>query len=198
MRSPDRSGPLILWKGLSVPIGSFAAVPSLVQTLLQLHPRSVLDLGLGFGGNGAAVREWLDLGVTPWRTHLVGVECWMDYRNPVWDLYNVIHAQTIEQFLAGNHELFECVLFTEVLEHFDKPAGKKILDDLRRHVAPAGSLIITSPAQFFPQGAAYGNERERHRSYWSFAELRDWGFTVDRVGSDRLMCGECWFARWQR
>lgn len=181
-----------------MPIGSFAAVPELVQTLLEVRPRSVLDLGFGFGGNGVAVREWLDLGVTPWRTRLVGVECWGDYRNPVWDLYNVVHVETIEQFLARNQEQFDCVLFTDVLEHFEKPAGRCLLDALRAHVAPRGCLVLTTPAQFFAQGAVYGNERERHRSYWSRRELEELGWQVACVGSDRLACGQCWFARWQR
>src|SRR4029434_7034396 len=110
-----------------MPIGSYAAVPPLVQSLLQGQPRSVLDLGMGFGGGGVLVRQWLDQGVRPWKTFLAGVEAWPDYRNPVWDLYNVIYAQTIERFLASSDETFDCVLFCDVLEHFEKAAGQKML-----------------------------------------------------------------------
>ena len=93
-----------------MPIGSYAATAPLVQSLIRHKPKSVLDLGIGFGCGGVLVRQWLDLGVRPWKTHLVGVEAWSDYRNPVWDLYNVVYVQTIEQFLAAKPGVFECVL----------------------------------------------------------------------------------------
>lgn len=181
-----------------MPIGSYAAVPSLAQAVLQLQPRSVLDLGVGFGGGGAAVREWLDLGVRPWKTYLVGVESWGDYRNPVWDLYDVVYVRTIEEFFRENHERFDCVLFTDVLEHFEKGAGRRVLADMQTRVAPGGCLLVTTPASFFPQDAVYGNERERHCSYWSESDLTQLGFQVERLGRPDFYCGECWFAQWRR
>jgi SAM-dependent methyltransferase len=181
-----------------MPIGSYAAVPPLVQGLLQTRPRSVLDLGMGFGGGGVLVRQWLDQGVRPWKTFLAGVEAWPEYRNPVWDLYNVIYAQTIENFLAGSRETFDCVLFCDVLEHFEKAAGQEVLTAIQQRVADGGRLFVTTPVKFFRQGAVYGNPRERHRALWSEDELAGLGFGVRRVGSRAYSCGECWFAEWQR
>jgi SAM-dependent methyltransferase len=181
-----------------VPIGSYAAVPALAQVLLQRRPHSVVDLGLGFGGLGVVVREWLDQGVRPWKTYLVGVEAWTDYRNPVWDLYDVIYSQTIEEFLARSMESFDCVLLGDVLEHFEKRAGRKLLSAIQPRVAPGGSLLVITPARFFPQEAVYGNERERHRSCWTAAELMELGFKVERAGKPGYYCGECWFAEWRK
>ncbi|MFO0871317.1 MAG: methyltransferase domain-containing protein [Pirellulales bacterium] len=181
-----------------MPIGSFAAVPLLVETLLRLQPRSVLDLGIGFGGNGVAVREWLDLGVRPWKTQLTGVECWGEYRNPTWDLYNIVYVQTIEQYLHDSQEQFSCVLLGDVLEHFPADAGSSLLNSAQQHVAPGGLMIVTTPATFFPQEAVYGNEHERHLSYWSDTDLRHCGFQVARVGQPEWCCGESWFATWTR
>jgi predicted TPR repeat methyltransferase len=181
-----------------MPIGSYAAVPLLAQRLLRLRPQSVLDLGMGFGGCGAAVREWLDAGVRPWKTYLAGVEAWADYRNPVWDLYDVVYVQTIEDFLRLSSEAFDCVLLGDVLEHFEKEAGRQVLLDIQPRVAPDGCLLVTTPAHFFSQEAVYGNAWERHRSYWSAEELAALGFAVERAGQPELFCGECWFAEWRR
>jgi hypothetical protein len=181
-----------------MPIGSYAAVGKLVQTLIQSQPRSVLDLGMGFGGGGVLVREWLDLGVQPWKTFLVGVECWADYRNPVWDLYNVVYLQTIEQFLCDTSDPFECILLMDVLEHFDGATGASILRSVQARVADGGTLLVTTPVKFFPQAAVYGNDRERHHSCWSEADLKRLSFQVDRVGHSDYFCGECWFAHWRR
>ena len=133
----------------------------------------------------------------PWKTYLVGVEAWSDYRNPVWDLYNVVHSQTIEEFLAVNSESFDCVLLGDVLEHFDKPAGHGLLQSIQPRVAPGGSLLVMTPARFFAQDAVYGNECERHRSYWSEGDLRQLGFTVEQAGQPDYFCGQCWFAEWR-
>ncbi len=180
-----------------MPIGSFAVVPELVQALLIAQPRSVLDLGLGFGGGGVLVREWLDLGVRPWRTHLVGVECWADYRNPVWDLYDVVYLQTMEQFLEHSRQQFDVVLLSDVLEHFERPEGEWLLNKSMNVVAPGGQLFVTTPATFFPQDASHGNEREQHRVFWSEEDLRRFRFSVRRVGSPDFYCGESWFASWR-
>jgi hypothetical protein len=181
-----------------MPIGSYAAIPLLAQALLQSHPRSVLDLGMGFGGGGVAVRQWLDLGVRPWRTYLVGVEVWADYRNPVWDLYNVVYVQPIEEFIRSCPDTFDCVLLGDVLEHFEKDAGRKIVEAIKPRVAEGGCLLVATPAKFRPQEAVYGNERERHRSLWSPDDLADLGFHVECTGSEDYFCGECLFGQWRR
>jgi SAM-dependent methyltransferase len=181
-----------------MPIGSYAAIPALAQALWERRPQTVLDLGMGFGGGGVVVREWLDLGVRPWRTYLAGVEVWSDYRNPVWDLYDAIYTQTIEEFLTAYHGTFDCVLFGDVLEHFEPEAGRKILGAIKRLVGDGGSLFVSTPAKFAPQHAVYGNEWERHRSLWTEQELAQLGFQVERTGKPEYECGECLFARWRK
>src|SRR5262245_16784561 len=121
-----------------MPIGSYASVPFLVQQLIAAAPRRVLDLGMGFGGNGVLVRQWLELGVKPWKTFLAGVEIWADYRNPTWDLYDLVIVDTIENYLQRHAETFEVVLFTEVIEHFDKRWGKHVLKETLKLVANGG------------------------------------------------------------
>ena len=93
-----------------MPIGSYAVVPYLAHALAVHKPRSVLDLGIGFGGGGAIVREWLDLGIKPWPTFLVGVEIWPDYRGPLWDLYNVF--LTVSNLIWHSVDAFDCVMRT--------------------------------------------------------------------------------------
>lgn len=181
-----------------MPIGSYAAVPALTEVLLRHQPRSVLDLGIGFGGGGVIVREWLDLGIRSWKTYLVGVEAWADYRNPVWDLYNVVYVQTIEEFLASNDESFDAILFTDVLEHFEHDAGYKILESVKARVCDGGHLLVATPAQPHPQAAMYGNPWEEHRSLWTAAELETLGFLVERTGRPEFCSGESLFAWWRR
>jgi predicted TPR repeat methyltransferase len=176
-----------------VPIGCCSLVPTIATHLQLARPRSVLDLGIGMGFYGAVVRQWLDLGVRPWRTKLVGVEGFAGYRNPCWDLYDEVVVAPIEEFLDRATETWEAILLLDVLEHFPHAAGEEILAAARGRLSQGGRLYVGTPAVWMEQGAAFGNEFERHRSLWTAEDLRGAGFEVlepgepDRFGNQMLL-----------
>lgn len=172
-----------------MPIGSYASVPWVAQHLITHRPQRILDLGMGFGMYGAMVRQWLDLGVQPWKTFLVGVEGWVNYRNPVWDLYNVVYAELIQDFLKRESPPFDCVILGDVIEHLPKDEGRQLIVELQRLVSASGHLLIVTPAEFFEQGAVYGNALEVHRSHWQPEDFTDCGFQVP-VSTDVVIA--CW------
>lgn len=62
-----------------MPIGCCSLIPTIATQFVVFRQGSVLDLGIGMGFYGAVVRQWLDGGVQPWRTRLVGVEGFAAY-----------------------------------------------------------------------------------------------------------------------
>ena len=176
-----------------MPIGCCSLVPTIATQLVVFRPASVLDLGIGMGFYGAVVRQWLDGGVQPWRTRLVGVEGFGAYRNSCWDLYDEVVVSSIERFLETNADAWDAILLLDVLEHFEHAAGEAILSELRRRLSPGGRLFVGTPAVWMDQGAAYGNELERHRSLWTADDLRASGFELlddgatDRCGNQMLL-----------
>lgn len=167
-----------------MPIGSFTVIPYVAKQLATRRPGRVLDLGIGSGFYGAVVRQWVDLGVRPWRTFLTGVEVWAEYRNPLWDLYDVIVVATIQDYLSRFRDLFDCVILGDVLEHFPSEDGLLLLEQLQARVAPSGLLVVATPAVFVEQVSVYGNEFERHRSIWSAAQLESLGFRTVLSGEE--------------
>ncbi len=161
-----------------MPIGSYSLVPYVADRLWKDRPRRVLDLGIGMGMYGAAVRQWVDLGVQPWTTYLVGVEACAEYRNPLWDLYNLVVVDTIQNYLAKNTEPFDFVIFSDVIEHFVKDEGTRLIRMIQPIISPGGHLLVGTPAIFEEQGAVHGNEFERHRSLWAASDLAELGFRV--------------------
>lgn len=166
-----------------MPIGCLSCVPHVAARLSERRPRSVLDLGIGMGFYGAVVRQWLDNGIQPWTTHLVGVEGWEAYRNPLWLLYDEIHVQPIEVFLRRQTGSFDAVLLMDVIEHFDRTEGEKVITEIIDSLSPSGVFLLATPAVWMEQGAAYGNEFERHRSLWKPTDLSALGFSVITDGS---------------
>ena len=149
-----------------MPIGSFSTFRDVIRLVLLNHPGTVLDLGIGHGINGAGIRNWLDCGIKPYSTRIEGVEGWPAYRSPLWDCYDQVHETTIQEFLTRDDRHWDMILMTDVLEHFDKEEGELILEGCKQRLNTGGNLIVVTPAVWIEQGAAYGNELERHRSLW--------------------------------
>ena len=161
-----------------MPIGSYAAIPAVASELILRQPRRVLDLGIGFGMLGAAVRQWIDLGVQPWKTELVGVEVWADYRSPLCQLYDLIYIRSIQDHLAADKTVYDMVLLGDVIEHFEQQEAVNVLDGVNRLLAPRGVCVVVTPSTDMPQGPAHGNPFETHRSVWTADKLQQHGFEI--------------------
>lgn len=157
--------------------------------VIDLAPRSILDVGVGFGKYGFLFREYLDVitregEAQPFaregrRVRIDGIEAHPAY---VTDLqravYDTIHVGDALALLPGldPHDL---VFAADVLEHFSPADGRRFLAECRR-CATRGVLVVT-PALQIPQGPAFGNVWETHRSVWAAADFAGW------AGADVLM-----------
>lgn len=178
-----------------MPIGCLSSLPLVMNKLISKQPKTVLDLGIGMGMYGAAVRQWLDMGfIENFSVVLVGVEGFKKYRNPCWSLYDAVYVQSIQNFLQrletirdnpSPHSvkipwLFDAVIMTDVLEHFDKQEGSAVIDRILNCLADGGVFLLSTPAIHCEQGAVYGNEFERHKCVWAADELLE--FIAQRPG----------------
>ena len=162
-----------------MPIGCYSLTPYVADALWKRRPATVLDLGAGMGFYGAVVRQWCDMGVRPWRTHLEGVEGFAGYRGPCWNLYDEMHVGPIGAFLeARPAQTWDAILLLDVIEHFADRDGEALLTDLRGRLRPGGILLIGTPAIWQEQGAAHGNAYECHRSLWPAERLAAAGYNV--------------------
>lgn len=175
-----------------MPIGSYALTYNIAHEIWKRKPASVLDLGVGFGMQGALVRQYVDQGVRPFETRLIGIEGFEQYMNPVWDIYDQVIINDIAEWvdvqLAHNasdpntSELFDMIIMTDVIEHFEKGEGYRLAKDLMALLNPGGTVLIGTPGIFQEQGAAYGNEFERHRSAWKAFDFPQ-GYEIIQDGS---------------
>lgn len=150
-----------------MPISNWNQIPAIMNEVYRLQPKTVLDLGIGFGKYGPLLREVLDgmhgcCRPAQWGKMLVGYEAHEDYENPCWNCYNVVWPRN---FAA--HEIimgFDVALMVDSLEHLEPERGAAFLEELiqrNKHV------IISVPVVHMPQEAVYGNEFERHRTHYS-------------------------------
>ena len=147
-----------------MPTSDYHAVSDIMGEIQRISPKSVLDLGVGFGKWGVLCREILDARFgrcfpERWQTQIDGVEICDDYENPSWELY----TNGVEIDLITAQRDYDLVLMIDSLEHFAPEVGRPLLREL---VANNKHVIVSVPNGRMEQGETFGNPHEAH--LWTF------------------------------
>jgi len=130
---------------------------------------TVLDLGCGRGSNSPL--EGMAL------TYTLGVDIFEPYLEEC--RQKKIHSDYIRADIRGiefKDGSFDAVLMLEVLEHFTKEEGRRLLDKCSRWARR--KVIISTPNGYLWQDGYDNNPFQEHKSGWSVEELRSLGFSV--------------------
>jgi hypothetical protein len=154
-------------------------IPTVIHLVRQLQPRSILDVGVGFGKWGHLFREYTDILNAEhnppryqrknWRVRIDGIEGHPEYITEMHRfLYNQIFVGDARDLLSkADH--YDVIFLGDVLEHLEKQAGLELLGDAFEKANQA--VILTTPKFETAQAGLCGNELERHRSHWSSREF---------------------------
>lgn len=155
-----------------MPISDLHGLPAIADEIYRLQPKSVLDLGVGFGLYGAVCRQVLDAmhgrcRPDQWKTQIHGSEAHESYLNPLWLAYTSIGIEDFTDPDPGPSG-YDLVLMIDSLEHLDPETGSAFLD---RIVANNRHVIVSVPVEYCPQGATFGNPYEEHRTHYKGNEF---------------------------
>ncbi len=159
------------WQNISYSIG----------LIREWMPESVLDVGCGFGRWGALCREFLDVWEGrpyphQWSVRIDGVEGFPRYITDAHrTFYSNLYLEDVREVLPklGTYDL---VILGDVLEHFEKEEGFRILSQICEHLSEKGKILVNIPlGPDWPQDDAYGNDLERHRSEWTATDFETVG-----------------------
>ncbi len=156
-----------------MPGSRYEQIETIVDLMVRLQPRSVLDVGIGNGLYGLLTRQYVG-GSGPFAgdgLRVDGIEIFEGYltdvQRTIYDEIRVGDALDILPSIpSGSYDL---ALGLDVIEHLPDPRGMDLLRQLRR---VAAHCILTSPRGEFPQGALFGNVHETHVSKWPPARMR--------------------------
>jgi len=145
-------------------------IPTLLQTINRLQPKTILDIGCGNGKMGHLVKEYFP------DIHIDALEVFPKYiKNCHKENYTNI---TIGNALEVNIPQYDLYLIIDVLEHWQKEPAM----DLLRRLTNMGTVLISTPRSVGEQGAEFGNEWERHVSQWLEFEFDE--FRAEALPSD--------------
>jgi SAM-dependent methyltransferase len=159
-----------------MPGSRYEQIETVVDLMVRLEPRRILDVGVGNGLYGLLARQYVG-GAGPFVPNglrVDGIEIFEGYLTPVqrtvYDELMVGDALEILPDLPSG--AYDVALALDVIEHLRDPRGRELLAHLRR---VARHCILTSPRGEFPQGPLFGNEHETHVSTWPPARMKATG-----------------------
>lgn len=155
-----------------MPSSRYQVIPSVLDLVVGMNPKSILDVGIGYGKYGVLFREYLDVWKTnkPFQqrvTQIDGVEAFLEYRTPVWDVYDNVYTDNIITLAPELARIkYDLLFMGDVIEHFEKEEAKKLLGTLNYN-----HIIIITPFQVLKQDAVYNNQYEIHKSEWKHQDF---------------------------
>jgi hypothetical protein len=157
----------------------------LCNEIINLHPQSILDIGIGFGSKGMLFREYTDVwngNMFERKVRIDGVEIFPEYITDLQKgIYDNIYIGDILQ-LIDTLDCYDLIYMGDVLEHISRDDGFKLIEKLKKK---SRDLIIVTPLVVGHQGAVYGNSSEAHISQWSTLDFD--GFTVLEINNSLVL-----------
>ena len=157
--------------------GSDTAQISTIVDLIQIiNPKTILDVGCGYGKYGFLSKEFL-IGDT-WdknKTIVYGVEGYAKYINELHrDIYHdvyICNALDFDKYLKINYDL---IFIIDVFEHLTDEQGAKFI---RETLKKCKYLLISIPRYVtFQEGLDDDNYKfERHRLFWTRKMFKSFG-----------------------
>lgn len=153
-----------------MPTSFYNQLNDIVELIVLTDPKSILDVGVGFGTYGFLAREYLEL----WdgkgqyddrKVRIDGIEVFKKYITPVHDfIYDQVYIGDAIEILPSLKVSYDLVLIIDVLEHFDDKNGIRLLEECKEH---GRNIIISTPKDMLPQNSVFGNSYETHKSHWT-------------------------------
>jgi len=160
-----------------------------VGVLRRLQPKSVLDIGTGFGRWGVLAREFLDVwegreARALWKTRIEGIEAFPACLTPLHGyIYDRLHIGDAVEVLP-TLGAYDVVYMGDVVEHQTKTRAYALVDEAIRHARQ--SAIVTIPiGDNWPQEMGWdGNTYHAHRSVWHLEDFDRYPGAIRRTFSD--------------
>jgi SAM-dependent methyltransferase len=138
-----------------VPTSQHWQIPYVLDVIASERPDTVLDVGSGFGKYGTLAREY----AAPSRVDALDMTA---PRFPGYDHVYLGDLRELDRVLPLDAPRYDLALFVDVIEHFEKAEGHRVLAGLLKR---SRRVLVTTPLGFRAQEIP-GMPFETHRSGW--------------------------------
>ena len=159
-----------------------------IDLVKRLNPKSILDIGVGFGRWGILFREflevWGDNNITgDWKRTIDGVEIFPDYIKSYHKFfYDNIYIEEALRFMKETKNKYDLINCGDVIEHFEKKDAAELIDLC---LVKSRYLLINIPiGNNWEQGAVNNNEYEKHKSVWYNSDFAKFKYSLIKEFKD--------------
>jgi len=151
-------------------------IGTIIRWVMEIKPKSILEIGAGFAKWGHLFREYLDIfgKITweqkDWKTKIDCIEIFEPYINVATRYYynNVIIGKAEEKIKEVDS--YSLIFMSDVLEHIDKQKALELLDDIKKK---SNYFLLNIPlGKEWIHRSDSINQAEAHISYWTEEELK--------------------------
>ncbi|MBW2045274.1 MAG: hypothetical protein JRI96_10385 [Deltaproteobacteria bacterium] len=164
-----------------MPTSNKYLITPVLEAAEQINPKTILDIGIGFGKWGFLLREYLELfhcksdpfrtdSEKKWLLRIDGVEIYEKYITSIQrNIYDHIFIGDILTVIDKLHN-YDLIILGDVIEHFSKEEGQILIHKCINKSNKA--ILITTPVLFHNQKDIFANQAERHKSIWTKADFK--------------------------
>lgn len=164
---------------------SFSAqIPAIIHLLQKLAPKSVLDIGKGFGKYGFLIHEYLGIDNTKRLNPSLSMAQQSAVKIDAVEVDDDLMLPHLNQFyneaffgdvfsIYKNLDNYDLILMVDVIEHLEK---EKAIELLKYFISKNSKILIATPIHFFQQ-ELYKSDYEHHVSHWAPGDFKKLGYT---------------------
>jgi 2-polyprenyl-3-methyl-5-hydroxy-6-metoxy-1,4-benzoquinol methylase len=174
-----------------MPSSSHYQINEIMDLVVRLKPRKVLEIGPGFGKYGYLCREYLELWdgrnvYGDWQCRIDCIEAFEKYITPVHrQIYTNIYSGNALDLLPGLQEHYDLILMVDVFEHFSLEEGNRLMKSC---MEKADHVMVATPKSVNMQEDVFGNAFETHRQEWKRRNFKPFGDHFFAPHHSTLIC----------
>jgi len=147
-----------------------------IQHIMKLKPKTVLDIGVGFGKWGFLCREYLECWqgrVYPkdWELRIDGIEAWEPFTELPWikTVYSNLYVGDAVELINTLPD-YDLIIANDVIEHVEKVSGLKLLNAI---VTKSKNAIVNVPTGkgWMNNKVVDDNPHDKHKAVWGIDEI---------------------------
>lgn len=164
-----------------MPTSSPKLIDDVVMTVSRVSPKTILDVGCGYGKYGVLLREVLELWCpepkfpTAGRIKIDAVEINSSYITQLThEIYDEVYQADIMNVI-DNLPKYDLILMVELIEHLSIEDGKELI---RKAKEKCGMVVIVTPANPHGRSIELGNPTDEATCFWSEEDFEEFGASV--------------------
>lgn len=157
------------------------ALTPVIEKVMTLHPKTILDVGVGFGKWGFLCREYLECWKDrtypkDWQIQLDGIEAWEPFVSGLpWlkVVYDNIYIGDAEVLIHGLDD-YDLIIANDIIEHLEKTKSESLLTQI---LSKSSVAIVNVPIgkAWLGNRKVDDNPYNLHKCVWEKEELLEIG-----------------------